>query len=191
MAANINRELLFALLIAVPCVFIAIAVVFLVSFSIRAKKKGKKEQLKMCLGSILLIGIAAASWLMNMGWIRVAMTLFLVPFVHSFLFFITNVWVANYRAESKKLKAINRWFCVSYLLGYLLLPDGGDVGGLYVFFGLVQNDTVAYLCEVLWAIAGIVQLVTFVWQIPVLLKTKFEQKRRKAAEELPGGQEEL
>lgn len=136
--------------------------------------KENRYKQKNILVSLLCIAVAAASWIFNMGWLRFFMTFLLIPFIHAIVFFLTNLFSANYIQKSKKSKDIYIAFCATYLLFNLLLPDGSDTGEMYVLFGLVHSDAISYICSVisLIAIAGhIVCLISQIIEIAKMRKT--------------------
>lgn len=65
---------------------------------------------------------------------------------------------------------------ITFVLFYLLLPDGGDAGGLYVFFGLVHNDVVATVCG---AIASTIVKINIVLLVILALKAKKAERNMK------------
>lgn len=178
MLANVNNNLLIVLLLAVPCVFIAVILFYTINSVMKAKKNGEYIEVKMISLTILFMVISGTSWILNMGWIRFIFTFLLVPFVHAIIFFMINLRTAKYITKSRKLKLLSIIFCATYLLSYILLPDGGDVGGLYVFYGLIHSNLIAYICECICAFAIITHIVVFVLQIIEMSKIKRETKGR-------------
>ena len=130
---------------------------------------GKKRTILM---SIFYILIVIASWFLNMGWIRFFMTILLIPFIHAVVFFLTNFFATKYFDKSTKIRKLNLWFTISYLIAYLLMPDGGDIGGMYFFFGLIHNDTLSGIANSISSIAVIGHIVMFVMQIIEIKKIK-------------------
>lgn len=130
---------------------------------------GKKRTILI---SICYILVVLASWFLNMGWIRFFMTFLLIPFIHAVVFFLTNFFVTKYFDKSTKIKKLNIWFIISYLIAYLLMPDGGDIGGMYFFFGLIHNDTLSGIANSISSIAVIVHIVMFIMQIVEIKKIK-------------------
>ncbi len=127
---------------------------------------------KTILMSLLYILIVIVSWFLNMGWIRFFMTFLLIPFVHAVVFFLTNFFATKYFDKSPKIRKLNFWFIISYLITYLLMPDGGDYGGMYFFFGLIHSDTLAGIANFVSSVAGIAHIVLFVLQIVEIRKIK-------------------
>ena len=130
---------------------------------------GKKRTMLM---SIFYILIVIASWFLNMGWIRFFMTFLLIPFIHAVVFILTNFFATKYFDKSTKIRKLNLWFTISYLIAYLLMPDGGDIGGLYFFFGLIHNDTLSYVANFISSIAVMGHIVMFIMQIVEIKKIK-------------------
>ena len=145
MLADINRTLLLYLLIGVIIIAVLVIVCGTIIAIIKACKKGEHNKRKDILLTLLCIAIAAASWIFNMGWIRFIMTFLLIPFIHAIVFFLVNLFSSKYIQKSKKSRNIYIMLCITYLLFYLLLPDGGDVGEMYVFFGLIHNNILSYI----------------------------------------------
>ncbi len=152
-------------------------VVFLIVFGIvkgikvlkKNKFYGKKRNILM---SLLYIAIVLASWFLNMGWLRFFMTILFIPFIHAAVFFMTNFFVDKYSDQSTKIKKLNLFFVITYLIAYLSMPDGGDVGGMYFFFGLIHSDTLSGLANFISSIAVIGHIVLFIMQIVEIKKIK-------------------
>lgn len=148
---------------------------------VKAYKTEDYIKMKCMILTLLCMTIAAVSWLLNMGWLRFVMTYTLIPFVHAIIFFLANLFSAKYMQKSKKLKAIFIMFCITYLLSYLLLADGGDIGEMYVFFGLIHNNKIFYICNYLSGIAVFVHIVLLILQITEIAKIKkCERPKNKA-----------
>ena len=130
---------------------------------------GKRKTILM---SLLYILIVLVSWFLNMGWIRFFMTFLLIPFIHAIVFFLTNFFATKYFDKSPKIRKLNLWFIISYLITYLLMPDGGDIGGMYFFFGLIHSDILSGVANFISSVAGIAHIVLFVLQIVEIRKIK-------------------
>lgn len=122
--------------------------------------------------SALCILIVAISWITNMGWIRFFLTFLMVPVIHALVFFWTNYFSAKYCEIVPNLKKLTWFFMLTYLLPYLLTPDGGDIGGIYFFFGLVKNDTLANIANYIAGIALSFHIALFVVMIMEIRKGK-------------------
>ena len=122
--------------------------------------------------SISLILLVAALWIFNMGWFRVILTWMLVPVIHAVVFFFINLNSAKYFENSKKLKLLNIFFILTYVMSYLLFPDFGDVGGMYFFFGMVRSDALSNIAFLSSVILFIVHIVLLFMQIAEIHKVK-------------------
>ena len=162
MLANVNKTLLLILCISILLIGIITGMVILVNSIMSSRKNGNKTKLKYTLTSFLCIIIAIISWFLNFGWLRFFLT-FLA--VHTIAFIIINSFSLSYIDKSAGLKRYVILTYITYLVGYLLLPDGGDVGSMYVFFGLIHNDVVASISYNISSIVFIGNIVLLVLQI--------------------------
>ena len=122
--------------------------------------------------SIICIVIATASLVLNIGWIRFCMIIMLIPIIQPILFLMTNLYASQLFVDSPRLRITNYLFIATYLIFWVLLPDGGDIGPSYCLFNLVRNDA---FTNVAWAVSGIVgiaHIVFFVLQIIKFVKIK-------------------
>ena len=172
MLANVNRDLLLYALIAIIIIAVLVIVGGTIIAIIKSYKQGNHSKRNAILASLLCIVVAGFSWVLNMGWIRFIMTFMLIPFIHAIIFFLINFFTAGYIHKSKKLRNINIFFCLTYLLFYILLPDGGDVGETYVFFGLIHSNLFSNICNAISSLAVFVHIVLFILQIIEIVKVK-------------------
>lgn len=161
--------------ISILLIGVITGIVILIKSIISTKKDGNNSKLKYTLISILFVIIAIVSWILNMGWIRFIMTFLAVPIIHTIAFMIINSFSLSYIDKSVKLKRYIDLSYITYLLGYLLLPDGGDVGPMYVFFGLIHNDVVANISYSISSIVFIGNIVLLILQISERKKIKRKQ----------------
>ena len=115
--------------------------------------------------SIILILLVSISWVFNMGWLRIIMTILFIPIIHSVVFFFMNLCSARYFNESKRVKLLNVYFILTFLIAYFLMPDGGDYGEMYFFFGLVHSDILSAIACFVSTMAFVGHIVLFVMQI--------------------------
>lgn len=172
MLSDLNRSLLLYILIAVIGIVALVIVVSTVITLIKSYKKGDLIKRKVIAVTLTCIAVAAASWIFNMGWIRFIMTLLLIPFIHAIIFFLVNIFSSKYLLKSKKTKHIYIIFCITYLLFYLLLPDGGDVGEMYVFFGLIHSNTISNICNSISSFAILAHIILLILQIAEIIKIR-------------------
>lgn len=174
MLANVNRTLLLILCLSILAIGVITGIVILVKSIISSKKNGNHLKLKYNLVAILFVLIAIASWVLNMGWLRFIMTFLALPIIHTIAFMITNNFSLSYIDKSVKLKRFVLLSYITYLLGYLLLPDSSDYGPMYVFFGLIHNDIVANISYNISFVAFMGNIVLLILQIVERRKVKKE-----------------
>ena len=139
---------------------------------LRAIKNGNKEKVIGDVISILCILIAVVSWITNMGWYRFIMMMIALPFIHAVAFFFINHFSVAYMNQFRMLKMIIIFSYIFYLTGYIFLPDGGDIGPMYVFFGLVHSDSIIELCFVISTIGFLGNVACSIIQIIGSIKLK-------------------
>lgn len=145
---------------------VVIAIVIGLRYVLKELKGDKNTNYKASKGwlviTILSVVVMALSWLFNMGWYRVILIWIPLPLIHTIFFLVINIRASGKVLAFPKLKKYIILSCITFLLGYLIFPDGGDVGGMYLFFSLIRNDTVAnimmYVAPIIF-IANIVILV--------------------------------
>lgn len=172
MFVDVNRTLLLVLCLSISATGIFTGIFILVKSIISSKKNENHIKLKYNLVAILFVIIAIASWVLNMGWLRFILTFLAVPIIHTIAFMIINNFSLSYIDKSVKLKKYVVLTYITYLVGYLLLPDGGDLGSMYVFFGLIHNDVVA-------SISYNISSIVFIGNIVLLILQLIERKKVK------------
>lgn len=182
MLSNVPRELLSFLLNLIVVVMIVVIVGGTVWAIIKSIKKNSAEQRRVIILTWISLFVAALSWVLNIGWLRIIMTFLLAPFIHAIVFFAINFSVAKYVSQSPKIKKLNLFFIITYLLLYIFLPDGGDVGGLYLFFGLIHNDTLAYVGEFISSLAFVAHVVFLIMQVIEMGKTETGKNKKNNTE---------
>ncbi len=108
---------------------------------------------------IICMILMAISWIMNIGWYRLLLTFIAFPIIHSVLFINVNGKALLKLSASPKLKKYTILSFATYLLSYLTFPDGGDIGPMRVFFGLVQSNVIAMIAFHLCLISFIAHIV--------------------------------
>lgn len=78
----------------------------------------------------------------------------------------------NFFVETPRLRIINFLFIITYLIFWILLPDGGDIGPSYCLFNLVRNDDFTDVAFAVSGIAGTAHIVLFGLQIIQFVKLK-------------------
>ncbi len=118
----------------------------------KLKKQNHSGSIKCYVFMLLCLLVMVASWLLNVGWFRVLLTFLAFPVIHAMVFGITNGKAILQLHNSPKLARYTWIAQATYLLFYMFFPDGGDVGPMYVFFGLIRNNTAA---EILGMFSGV------------------------------------
>ena len=172
MLANVPGGILLSLLIVMPILSFAVIVCGSVWGFMKAAKNNEPDRKKAIIVSLFSVVIAALSFVMNMGWIRFIMIFLMIPFIHATIFFLTNLFISCYTERFAKIRLFNLLFCITYLAAYIFLPDGGDYGELYFFFGLIHSDALSYIAEAVSGIAFLGHIVLFILQIIYVVKVK-------------------
>lgn len=172
MLSNINRTLLLYLFVSVFVIVILVILGGTVITIIKSFRHDDRHKRKIMLTTLSCIVIAGISWIFNMGWVRFIMTFLLIPFIHTIVFFLINLFSSKYIQKSTKSQNIQIAFCATYLLFYVLLPDGGDVGEMYVFFGLIHSNTFSSICYKISSILFLSHIVLLILQIIDILKRR-------------------
>lgn len=155
----------FVLLIIVATVLLSATVGLMISMILKVKKGVLCSRIWICLTTVLSMLLVALSWVLNFGWIRFFLTLLLFPLIHGIAFLVSNIVFSKYANRSHKMVKLNLLYIASYLISYIFMPDGGDIGGLYFFFGLIHNDVLSYIAAFISYLAFIGQILFFVLQI--------------------------
>ncbi len=177
MGISIFGYFLRIIIFILPVLSLVTSTTVLIKSIIDYKKTGNSVKLKY---NILTIGctvIAIVSWLFNIGLFRFCMIFTGLPFIHSMLFVVSNSLSANHIEEYDSVKKNVISSYVTYLAAHVLLPDAGDYGGMYVFFGLIQNSIVSLLCcgiAVLATIGNICYIIFQFSDIKAIKKTMVE-----------------
>lgn len=172
MLANVNSGFLLTLLIIAFVVAIVVIIGGTILGIVKARKNNSFNSKKVIFRTVGSITIVAISWILNFGWLRFFMTFLLVPVIHGIIFFLANVFFAKYIEQSSKMSKFNLLFFITYLISYLLLPDGGDIGEMYFFFGLIHNDAFSIVANFISSVAGTAHIILFVLQIVEMSRIK-------------------
>ena len=119
--------------------------------------------------SIICILIVASTWLFNLGWLRLFMSVVLIP--HSVIFVFMNLYSAKYFDISKKVKMLNALFVFTFVIAYVFMPDSSDINS-YGFWGLVHDEQILNVAELISAIGFVGHITTFVIQLLHIEKIK-------------------
>ena len=119
-------------------------------------------RIKIILLSLLSILIVAVSYLMNFGFIRLFCLLMLIPFAHAIIVFAISVVASSY-SSFRKIQMYNYMFCTTDIFSNILFPDSDGLS-TRLFFGLIENDFMCNLGEVLSIISLLMHIVLIVLQ---------------------------
>ncbi len=172
MQSVLNMNFFLILLIAFFVIAIAVVAGGMIWAIVKARKENGSNYIKTIVITVSSMLVAAVSWVLNLGWLRLFMTFFMVPVIHGIVFFIANLCFAKYIDKSTKMKKMNMLFIITYLIAYIILPDGGDEGGMIFFFGLIQNHILSFVAMYASYIAFIGHIILFIMQIEQVKKIK-------------------
>ena len=119
--------------------------------------------------SIICILIVASTWLFNLGWLRLFMSVVVIP--HSVIFVFMNLYSAKYFDISKKVKMLNALFVFTFVIAYVFMPDSSDINS-YAFWGLVHDEQVLNIAELISIIGFVGHITIFVIQLLQIEKIK-------------------
>ena len=126
---------------------------------------------KLNLLSIFLILIMFASWVLNFGWIRLALTFILFPLIQAVVFFIAN----RLSAKNIHIKPVRLATIISYatfLLPHILILDCGDIGESYIFFHLIESNKISEITSKIGYLFMLVHIACVVFQFVLYFKHK-------------------
>lgn len=126
--------------------------------------------------SILFLIIVGLSWVMNFGLLKL---IFLIPMIfHAILFYFSNrSYHRNTNKSSRTMLIVNSCIYGTYLLGYILLPDGGETkDSLRVLFGFINNELFINIATVVSGILLAANLTLIIIQIIYTVIVKLRNK---------------
>ena len=184
MLANVDTNFIAVLLqCAALLLFASVAagIGFIISDFVRAATRKQYKRLIYNASAFFCMLVAIVGWVFNPGWIRVIFTFTCIPIFHWIAFMGINLFAASKMEKSKLLRILGPISFLTIAVGYLFLPDFGDVDGPYAFFTLIRNETVAgnLLCvSVLCLFTNIFCLVV---QLVEAIRTAIKGKRKTEA----------
>ena len=144
----------------------------LIRLLLKLKRLNQPKNITYYILMILCILTALASWVFNFGWYRVILSWIAFPIIHAGAFAVVNGMALPKLIDSSKLRSLTTFSFLTYVLSYLFFPDGGDIGSMYVFFGLFHDDTVATVFGVFSVIAFVAYIILTINQIIELCRMK-------------------
>lgn len=155
-------------IIGLIAIVAVVAAVYRIVHTVRMNKElGNRTGNKWIILTVLCAVAALISWIFNFGWLRVFLSLFGFPLFYGAFFCFANCMAAARTAEMDAMKKYIPWSCITYLLAYLCFPDGGDVGEMYVFFGLIRDDGIAHIAMVVSIAAFVANIVLLILEIVI------------------------
>ena len=101
----------------------------------------RKTRVLCLVPTVISILISLVGFVTNFGWGRFGMTFMLLPVWYPLLLVVSSSASASVIKKSASVRIIYVLSHVLYVLSGLAMPDGGDTGPSYVFFGLIKGDT--------------------------------------------------
>lgn len=136
-------------------------------FKLATKNAPKTPNKFFIIMPFVILFISAAAFILNMGWIRVALVFSLIGPAQAVFFLFSSFYSSAFATRSRTILTFTIINYIAYPAIYLLLPDGGDIGGAYMFFALIKSDMaleigslLAPLFFIVSLVSGIVQTVT-------------------------------
>lgn len=106
------------------------------------------------------------SYVLNFGWIRFFLAIIFLPYFISIII-VNFIYLASCPLTFLRIKGIKILFfsIISFLLANLFLPDGGDTGSSYCFFGLIKikSDSASSITSTVFNIALYIFLIIHIY----------------------------
>lgn len=147
-------------------------------YKLATKRQTEKPRKIFIIMPFAILLIATVAFILNMGWYRVILIIFPIVPLHFILFFFTSLYSSDFAAKSKPILMFSIINYIIFPLTYLLLPDGGDTGGMYMFFGLIKNEA---LCSFSLSVAVNCFFASIAFILLQLIMT-FKLKRKERLE---------
>ncbi len=135
----------------------------------------KSKRLFIIMPFVLLL-LAAAAYIINMGWIRFALLFSTIAPLHAALFLFSSFYSAELTSRSRTVLTFTIINYILYPLSYIFLPDGGDIGGTYMFFSLIENETAVGIGWIIVPILFIASFILFILQLIISHRLKKKAK---------------
>ena len=128
------------------------------------------RDLRLIVVTFCSLAMTLLAFALNMGWFRFMLLFTVLPFLLVGLHVLIGAVMYWKKWGSRLFYAAS----VLHPLGYVLLFDGGDVGTMYIFFGLIPlepeyeivGEVLAIFAAVAWVAAGglLVTLMVQMWR---------------------------
>ena len=169
-AFNIILYLTVSLLFA----FLILGGITFLIYKLATKKHMKKPHKAFVIVPFVILIISVAAYILNMGWYRVILLIFPIAPLHGILFFFTSLYASDHASSNRTTLTFSLINYILFPMTYILLPDFEDIGGTYMFFGLIKNDAIINA-------ASPVAVLSFIASVALILLqliTTFTLKRK-------------
>lgn len=150
----------------------AVAIIFTVKNIMASVRMQQKTRLLYSTITALCIPLAALGWILNFGWARLLFTMTMVPFFYTAIFLTVNMMCAKKVEGSLILKICMPISFISYLGWHIFLPDSGDSGVMYTFFGMIRDINVVSFFDRVSMVLGLIGIICIVVQLAVLIRER-------------------
>ena len=139
MESAFNISAVLYLIFSLAIVFGIIAGIAYFIYKLATKQQTEKPRKIFIIMPFAILLIAAVAFILNMGWYRVILIILLIAPLHSLLFLFTTLYASDHASTNKTALKFSIINYILFPMTYILLPDGGDTRGMYMFFGLIKN----------------------------------------------------
>ena len=127
--------------------------------------------------SLLSVAVTALAWVLNFGWFRLFLLAVMAPIIHAAIFVAVNMFAASFFSKCPKIRIVNLFFVITYILPNILFPDAGDSGATYSCFGLIDDISFTNFAWTASALLFVVHIVLLAVQIVMMINVKYKLKR--------------
>ena len=167
---------IFALIVPLSALAaVASFVLFIVMWALKYSKEKSKISLICFIVAMVAFMLDAAAFVLNFGWLRLALVFSGVSFIRFFIVYLINIFAIRFVSRSKAFATINIITFAVFAITYAFLPDVSDDIGNYYFFTLLTDTNV--LVGLIFANLFLIQLVLLSVQIIMMIVLKVNSKR--------------
>ncbi len=181
MAGNGAMFIVFAISAVVgACLLVTLVIWLLMRFGRSRQKAGgetvteyPRARIAVTLVTVFVPLFSAVAWISNMGWLRV-FVLWMFPVLFVPLVYTVFLWILMRKSVPfvRQLKIHMLCTYVLFFASFAFIPDFGDIGDPYMFFMLIQHDSVPLIGFGITAAALIGCIVSMVLQFGRLKKLR-------------------
>lgn len=126
---------------------------------------------KTVIVSVLSLLIATVAYITNFGFLRAMLFVMMVPFAHMVVIVPLNVLAITFADKSSQIQKNNFYFCLTYVIANIFCSDVTETQ-TQVFFGLIHNDTLCEIGNIIAVVALALHIALLVNQIILANKVK-------------------